>query len=141
MLATQHLAAVEAVLGRKRATDEFLAVRQDPSFGRVAVTELCDALAAHARRVLAQVRLERGPVAQPVLDDATDPAGWRHRLVVEDLSRQEPVELEHVRDVVAQPGVERPFDGLIGLEIDLVEDGFVVVVGCHGRKGSAKHCC
>ena len=137
VLAAQHFAAIEAVLGRERAADEFLAVCQYPSLGRVAVAELFDALAAHARRVLAQVRLQRGPVTQPVLDDATDPVGRRHRLVVEDLGRQEPLELEHVRDVVAQPGVERRFDGRIGLEVDLVEDGFVVVVGRHGRKGSA----
>ena len=77
VLAAQHLAAVEAVLGRERAADEFLAVRQDPPFGGVAVAELLDALRAHARRVLAQVRVERGPVAQPVLDDAADPAGRR----------------------------------------------------------------
>ena len=83
--------------------------------------------------MVAQVGVERRLVAQAVLDDAPDTA-FRSRVVAEDLRRQEPVELQHVRDVVAQPGVERALDGGVRVEVDLVQDGLVVVVGCHGAR-------
>ena len=82
VLAAQHLAAVEAVLGRERAADELFPVRQHASFGRVAFAELLDALRPHAGRVVAQVGVERRLVAQAVLDDAPDatrPAPCRRR--------------------------------------------------------------
>ena len=104
---------------------------------REAIAEARHALRLHARRVHRQVFVEGGPVAQPVLHDAAD-APRRRARVLEDLRRAEAVELQHVRDVVAQPRVERGGDLRVGLEVDLVDDAVVVLRGLHARKGSKK---
>ena len=138
VLAAQHFAAVEAVFGRERAANEFLAVGQHAPACRVAVPELLDALLPHAWGMVLQVGIEGSLVAQPVQDGAAYPPCGRLGVVVEDLGGQEPVELQDIRYVVAQPGIEGGLDACLCLEINLVQDGFVVVVGCHRPKPSAR---
>jgi hypothetical protein len=121
VLPGEHLAAVEAVLGRDRAADELLALRQ----GARSLARLCaearDACGVHAGRVVAQIGVEGGRILQPVVHRAADlpvhPGGVR-----EHFGRQEAGQLQHVRDVVAEPGVERSLDGGVRLELDLVDD-------------------
>jgi len=102
--------------------------RRSPAVARVppascgeAVTEAGDAGRTHARGMLAQVRIERGLVDETVLHDAPDPRVGRGRLL-EDLGRQEARQLQHVGDVVAQPGVEGVDEIAVDLQLDFVDD-------------------
>ena len=136
VLAGQHLAAIQAILGGDGPGDEVFAVGEDAPIRREAVTETLDPLLPHPRRVEAEVVVERGLVAQPVLDGASHPALGRAR-VTEDLRCLETGQLEHVGDVIAQPGVERRLDPGVRLEVDLVDDACVLDEPDHGGKGSA----
>ncbi len=138
VLTREHLAAVEAVFGGDLAANELLALRHGPwTLARLSA-EACDAGGVHARGVVREVAVERGLVLQPVLDRAADLArDWRR--VREHFGREEARQLQDVRDVVAQPRVERTLDGGIRFELDFVDD-----LACareylaHGRKGTKR---
>ena len=82
-----------------------------------------------------QILVERRLVGEPVLDDAAYAAGWCGT-VTEYLGRAETRQLQHVRDVIAEPGVERSLDRGVRLEVHFIDDACVLGEPDHGGKST-----
>ena len=121
VLSGEDFAAVQAVFSRNRAAYEFLAVREHAVGGREAIAEQRRSLRLEPRCVVLEIAIECRAVAQAILDRAPDSIARRDGRC-KDLRRQETRELQHVRDVVAQPGIERALDGRVGVEVHFVDD-------------------
>lgn len=112
---------------------------QHPPAGAEPVAEAFDAVSAQPRRVVVQIDLKRGLVAQRVLHAQRDAPGIRHGIVHREHARAEkPGQGTDLGDVGHQPGAIGVGDAGVDLEVDLVDHRGCGRGGAHSLATPAK---